>query len=50
MWQGFINWLKNPLDTQSGQPSTFTLFLFIGLVLVLLTAWALIFNHIRELA
>lgn len=44
----FINWLKNPLKTESGNPSTWRLFLLIGLVLVAIAAWAIIFRHIRE--
>jgi hypothetical protein len=44
----FIAWWKNPLGSDSGQPSAVRLFLFIGLILVLLAAWGLIFRHIRE--
>ncbi len=44
----FFDWLKNPLHSESGEPSAWTLFLLIGLVLVCITAWAIIFKHIRE--
>lgn len=47
MFDSFIAWWKNPLGNDSG-PSAVTLFLFIGLILVLLAAWGLIFKHIRE--
>jgi hypothetical protein len=47
MLADFMAWLKNPLGTESGGPSALNLFLFIGLVLILLAAWALIFRHIR---
>jgi hypothetical protein len=45
--QSFFTFLTNPLGTTSGGPSAWNLFLFIGLVLVLLAAWGLIFAHIR---
>lgn len=48
MVQDFFDWLKNPLRDTSGGPSGWTLFLFIGLTLVFIAAWALIFRHIRE--
>lgn len=44
---GFINWLKNPLSKDGSMPSTVTLFLLIGLVLVGLAVWGFIFSHIR---
>lgn len=44
----FVAWLKNPLNTESGSPSGFTIFLFIGLVLIGIAVWALIFRHIRD--
>jgi hypothetical protein len=44
----FMAWLKNPLGDASGQPSAFTLFLLIGLLLVMLALWTIIFRHIRE--
>lgn len=40
----FVAWLKAPLGTG---PSAGTLFLFIGLVLIFIALWALIFRHIR---
>ena len=49
MWQDFTSWLTNPLDTQSGQPSAWTLFLFLGLIIILLVLWGLIFRHIRAI-
>lgn len=47
MFDSFAAFLKNPLGTTSGGPSSWNLFLFIGLTLVLLAAWGLIFSHIR---
>lgn len=44
----FMNWLKNPLGTESGKPDAWRLFLLIGLVLVFVAVWAIIFRHIRE--
>ena len=46
--KSFIDWLKNPLQTESGSPSAWRLFLFIGLVIVLIAVWGVIFSHIRE--
>lgn len=48
IYTDFMDWLQNPLKNASGGPSAWTLFLFLGLVLVLLSAWGLIFRHIRE--
>lgn len=48
MIDSFFSWLKNPLQDTSGGPSAWNLFLFIGLALVMLAAWGLIFRHIRE--
>lgn len=39
-------WFADPLKV--GGPSVPTLFLFLGLVIVLLAAWAQIFAHIRD--
>ena len=46
--QTFISWLQNPLDTESGKPDVLHLFLLVGLLLVLLGIWAMLFRHIRE--
>lgn len=48
MFADFMNWLANPLRDTSGGPSAWTLFLFVGLTLAILAAWALIFRHIKE--
>lgn len=48
MLDDFFAWLKNPLGDTSGGPTAWNLFLFIGLALVSIAAWALIFRHIRE--
>ncbi len=46
--KSFLDWLKNPLKTESGNPTAWRLFLFIGLALVFVGIWAIIFSHIRE--
>jgi len=48
MLDSFISWWKNPLGNASGGPSAGNLFLVIGLILVFLVAWGIIFAHIRE--
>jgi LPXTG-motif cell wall-anchored protein len=50
MFNEFVSWLKNPLNTETGNPSALTLFLFIGLVLVLIASWGLLFRHLRAVA
>jgi len=47
MFDDFLDWLANPLRDASGGPSALTLFLFIGLTLCMLGAWAILFRHIR---
>ena len=47
MFAELIAWWKNPFGNGEG-PSAYSLFLFIGLILVFLSAWAIIFRHIRE--
>lgn len=46
--KSLVDWLKNPLGTENEGPSALRVFLFIGLVLVAIAAWAIIFSHIRE--
>lgn len=50
MFTGFMDWLADPLDSENGSPSAMTLFLFVGLIVVCLAAWGLIFQHIRAAA
>ena len=47
MFASFMTWLANPFDASNGGPSAYLLFLAIGLVLVMLAAWGMIFRHIR---
>lgn len=45
----FMAWLQDPLHDANGRTSVWRLFLALGLVSVLLAAWAQIFAHIRDL-
>lgn len=44
MWQSFKNWFARPFSTDMDAVHWF---LFLGLIVVLLSLWSLIFRHIE---